>query len=73
MIRVGGITTKKNAKGDITHVTIDVRKHGETLPVLKEMGLIEKSQFDIDFENGMTLEEFRQKAHEHVNSLPWKK
>jgi hypothetical protein len=27
MAAVAGVTTKKNIKGQITHVTVDVRKH----------------------------------------------
>ncbi|MEO7308953.1 MAG: hypothetical protein ABIX01_01035 [Chitinophagaceae bacterium] len=46
------------------------RKH-EDLKQMESLGLIEKDQFDIDFESGMTIEEFRKKAHEIVDRLPW--
>lgn len=72
MPRIAGVTTQKDTKGNITHVTINLKKHRAAVPALQQLGLMEKDQFDIDFENGMTIEEFRQKAIEHINSLPWK-
>lgn len=45
-------------------------KH-QDLKQMEQLGVIEKDQFDIDFEEGMTVEEFRRRAIEHVNSLPW--
>ena len=73
MARIAGVTTQKDTKGNMTHVTINLKKHKEAIPVLQQLGLIEKDQFDIDFEEGMTVEEFRRRAIEHVNSLPWPK
>lgn len=74
MPRIVGITTQKDSKGNLTHVTINMKKHGEKImPVLEELGFLEKSLFDIDFENGTTLDEFTQSGYDFVKSLPWPK
>lgn len=74
MPNIAGVTTKKDFRGNITHVTISLKKHKEIiLPVLEQLGVIKKSQFDIDFESGITVEEFRQAGHDFVKSLPWQK
>ncbi len=67
MPRIAGITTQKDSKGNLTHVTINLKKHGEKLkPMLEQLGVIKKSQFDIDFENGMTVDEVFDNLKEHV-------
>ncbi len=40
MSGISGVITKTNSKGQLTHITIDVRKHQEAIRVLKELGLI---------------------------------
>lgn len=45
MTRIAGITTQKNTKGEITHVTINVKKHQQVMPMLNELGIIEKLSF----------------------------
>ena len=57
MPAISGVATKRTSKGKLTHITIDVRKHQQAIPVLKQLGLVPKTQFDIDCENGETLEE----------------
>ena len=69
MARIAGITTQKDVKGNITHVTINVKKHKEALPVLQELGLIEKSQFDIDFENGISIDDAFAQLQNKVDTL----
>ncbi len=71
MARIAGVTTQKDAKGNITHVTINVKKHKEAVPVLQTMGLMEKTKFDMDWENAMTVEEARAASHQHIRTL-WK-
>lgn len=69
MIQAEGITTLKNDEGEITHVTIDVQKHKEALPLLKQLGLLEKTQFEIDCENGTSIEESRKRIHAKIDNL----
>ena len=56
---IPGVTVANDTTGQPNEITIDLRQHPEAIPVLKELGLLPKSQFDIDFDNGMTPEEFR--------------
>jgi hypothetical protein len=73
MPQVAGITTKKNIKGELTHVTINVKKHRETItPVLQKLGVIQKTAFQVEFENGIPLEVARQKLLTKVRDL-WSK
>jgi hypothetical protein len=72
MPRIAGVTTQKDTKGNITHVTINLKKHRAAVPALQQLGLMEKDQFDIDFENGMTIEESRRLLHEKIDRL-WEK
>jgi selenocysteine-specific translation elongation factor len=60
MPNVAGITTKKDSDGKITHVTIDVQQHKEKItPMLYELGVMEKTAFQIECENGYSIEEAR--------------
>lgn len=43
MTQVKGVTTMKNPADDITYVTIGIMKHKEALPVLKQIGRLEKT------------------------------
>lgn len=60
---IAGVTLTEDAIGNPAQITIDLKEHPEAIPVLKNLGLLRKTQFDIDFENGMTVEEFRQALH----------
>lgn len=73
MPRIAGVTTQKDARGNMTHVTINLKKHKEAIPVLQQLGLIEKDQFDIDFKEGLTLDQFTEEVTAHIKSMPWKK
>ena len=71
MAKIAGVTTKKDAGGNITHVTINVKKHKQAIPVLKEMGLMEKTRFEKECEDAITLEEFRDSMKNFITEL-WK-
>jgi hypothetical protein len=71
MARIAGVTTQKDTRGNITHVTINTKKHPEAVGKLKELGLMEKTQFEKDFENGTAIEETRIELIEFVKGL-WK-
>ena len=58
MTAIPGITLKKNSKGQLTHITIDVRQHQEAVPVLKDLGLIPEIQLNSEEKNGHTVEQF---------------
>lgn len=73
MARIAGVKTVKNTKGDITHITVDVRKHPEVATSLQQLGLMEKTQFEKDCENATPVKEAFQKVYDHINSLKWQK
>ena len=73
MARIAGIKTEKDQSGHVTSVTIDVKKHKEIVPVLQQMGLLEKTQLEKDCEEGMSVEEFSERIKTHIDGLPWKK
>ncbi len=71
MPRIAGVGTQKNTKGEITHLTIDVKKHKELVaPLLEQLGV--RSKFEQDRERGITLEEARKNAHDFIHKM-WKK
>jgi hypothetical protein len=69
MAAVAGITTQKNVKGQITHITIDVKKHAAIIPTFNELGLLPKSAFQKERKSGITLEEFRTNMHKRIDDL----
>lgn len=74
MPRIAGVIAKKNIKGELTHVTIDVKKHKDNItPFLEKLGITTKTQFQKDREGGIGLEEFRKRMHKHIDDMPWKK
>jgi hypothetical protein len=73
MPQVAGVTTKKNIKGDVTHVTINVKKHKEMIPLFKEMGIIQKTSFQKECEDAISIEEFRVRVHSKLKDLWHKK
>ena len=73
MPRIAGIATKKDLKGNITHVTINVKKHKESImPLLHQLGVIEKTKFQLECEEGSTIEETWSRLHNKIDSL-WSK
>ena len=73
MPRIAGVATQKNSKGEITHLTIDVKKHKDIVaPLLEQLGVKTTSKFEKDWERGITLEEFRKNMHKRTKEL-WKK
>jgi hypothetical protein len=73
MPRIAGVVTEKNARGEITFVTINVKKHRKTImPVLEKMVVVEKSKFILDFEEGFSIKEGFKMVKKHIDDL-WKK
>jgi hypothetical protein len=73
MARIAGISTTKNTRGEITHVTFNLKKHQQVIPLLKELGVVSKTAFEKECENSISVEDARAKTKEFVKSLPWKK
>ena len=49
MAQVAGITVERTARGHLMYARIDLRKHAKFIPMLKEMGIEEKSPYDRKF------------------------
>ena len=73
MAAIAGIKTKKNLKGQVTHVTIDVKKHQDKIQALTEIGVLPKTKFQERCEGAMTLEELRTSMYKFINDYGWKK
>lgn len=73
MPRIAGVAAQKNTKGEITHLTIDVKKHKDFVaPLLEQLSAKPKDKFEADWERGITLEEARTNLHRRIKEL-WKK
>ena len=73
MPRIAGVATKKNNRGEITHVTINVEKHRALItPMLYELRVIEKTTFQQECEQAIPFEDFRKKMHKRVKAA-WQK
>lgn len=72
MATIAGIKTKKNIKGQLTHVTVDLKKHAAVIPIFNELGLLPKTKFQKERESGITLEEFKSNMHKRIDDL-WSK
>jgi hypothetical protein len=69
MAAIAGITTKKDLQGKLTHVTVDVRKHKQVIPMFTEIGLIPKTDFQKRSEDAISVEEFRTRLHKRLKEL----
>jgi hypothetical protein len=71
MSRIAGIVTEKNAKGEITYVTINVKKHkAAIMPFLENIGVVSKPK--VEKKEWLTVEEARALSLKHIDEL-WKK
>jgi hypothetical protein len=70
MAQIAGVSTLKNDKGDITHVTIDVKKHKEIItPVLRHLGVIGKTKFQKECEGGLSVEEAKKSSLKFIDEI----
>lgn len=68
METVEGVSIQKNENGDLAYITIDLLRHKEALPALTALGLVQQSQFDIDFEKALTIDEAEQITLERIRN-----
>ena len=78
MSKITGIATRKNTKGKITHITVDVNMLPDLAePILEHAGLKDKLTFQDEWaeakKTGFTVEEARASTLAKVRALPWKK
>lgn len=72
MAAIAGIKTKKNTKGELTHLIVDVKKHASIIPMFNEMGLLPKTKFQTESEDAISIEELRMRVHKELKQL-WNK
>ena len=72
-MQVSGIEIEKNKKGEDAFIRIDLKKYGKQLqPFLEEIGLID-DDFEKEWKNGLTRDEWSERISAYISSLPWKK
>ena len=81
MTRIAGISTQTNSKGIVTKITVDLKKHPKAKEALTQIGLIAKSNEDLEREafykefndpTNLTLDELQESMLKHLDTLPWK-
>jgi rubrerythrin len=78
MARILGITTKKDTKGNITKVIIDVNKHREIIaPLLAQLTLTENETFEKEWaeakSKSSSIEDVFGRLEAKIKSLEWQK
>lgn len=77
MAKIAGVKTTKNAKGESVSITIDLKKRKEAIPVLTEIGLLEKSDAQKRIENNeyLGIEDAHRRTLTHIKQSweKWKK
>ena len=73
MARIAGIKTKRDNKGRITEITINTKKHPQAIELLQQAGLVEKTKFQQELEQGLTVEQARQRTLAKIRSWKWPK
>jgi hypothetical protein len=66
MAAIPGVQLKKNEKGTTTHISIDLRKHPEMIPILEEKGLLHKNNWEQEAAKCITVEELRTSLHQLI-------
>ena len=74
MATIKGIQFENDANGKPIAIKIDLKKYGEQLePFLQQIGVVsEHNNFDSDWENSITSEEFLKRSIDSIKKLPWK-
>jgi len=78
MARIVGITTQKDTKGNITKVTIDVKKHRDILtPLLEHLASKDSDAFEKEWAaaktSGSPVEEVFDRLETKIRSWEWQK
>jgi hypothetical protein len=75
MATIQDIQFENDANGTPIFVKINLQKYGSQLePFLKQIGDLEgKDNFDTEWENSVSSEEFLKRAIDTIKKLPWKK
>lgn len=67
MATIAGIKFTKDAKRRNRFVTIDLKKHGDLFnPILQKVGALDSDDFEQDWKNGLSGEDFWGGVKEHI-------
>ncbi len=67
MAKVTGIEFEKDNRGVKRYVRIDLKKHGKEIePFLKKLAINNDFQFENEWSNSLTTEQFRKKMHSRI-------
>jgi hypothetical protein len=70
---IAGVVTEKNSKGEITHITIGIKKHKDAImPLLEQMGVAKKSEFMHEFEKGVSVKDGFKIVKQHIHDCFFK-
>lgn len=74
MATIQGIQFENDADGKPIAIKIDLKKYGEQLePFLKQIGVVGiKDDFDTEWKNAISSEEFLKRSIDSIKKLPWK-
>jgi hypothetical protein len=65
---IAGIQFEKDTIGRNAYVRIDMRKYGDKItPLLEELGAMD-SDFDRDWQRGLTADEFKANMHKRIEA-----
>ena len=68
MAHVTGIQFERDSRGVKRYVRIDLKKHGKEIePFLKKLNLNNDLQFEDDWFNSLSPEQFREKMHSRIS------
>jgi hypothetical protein len=67
MAQVTGIEFEKDSRGVKRYVRIDLKKHGKEIePFLKKLAINNDLQFEDEWSNSLTTQQFRKKMHSRI-------
>ncbi len=66
MAGITGVTTKKDAKGNLAEIRINTKKNPDAIGKLKSIGLIEKTPFEKKFEQAADVDEVFDRLIKHI-------
>ena len=70
MARIAGIQIEKDSKGHMTYARINLKKHKDLFPYLKQKGAIEEDVFDRLAKDCLTPEQFIEEMHRRIDKYP---
>lgn len=71
MARIAGVQIEKDSKGRPAFARFNLKKHPEAIELLAKIGALDEDDFEKEWGNGLTSEQFKEDMHKRINS--WEK